>query len=105
MFIAGDALNGRLGAGREEEGFPHSVDIGAGTAWNVFPLGAVVEAEEAVVFKEMEVGLGGEFAELGDGGGPDGGAHGVEVAFAKALAEVSLHAVLVEGFALEVTGL
>ena len=58
-----------------------------------------------MVFEEMEVGLGGEFAELSDGGGPDRGAHGVEVALAEAFAEVSLKAVLVEGFVFEVTGL
>lgn len=103
--ISGDALNGGVGAGREGEGFPHSVDIGAGTARDVFPLGAVMKAEEAVVFEEMEVGLGGEFAELSDGGGPDRGAHRVEVAFAEAFAEVTLHTILVEGFAFEVAGL
>ena len=49
------------------QGFAHAFDVGAGAARDVFPLGAVVQAEEAVVFKKMKVGLGGEFAELGYG--------------------------------------
>lgn len=67
LLVAGDALNGGVGLGRMRQGFAHALDIGAGTAGDVFPLGAIMQAEESVVFEEMEVGLGGEFSELSDG--------------------------------------
>lgn len=42
LRVAGDALDGGVGLGCMGQGGPHTFDVGAGTAGDVFPLGAVV---------------------------------------------------------------
>jgi hypothetical protein len=81
------------GLAGEDVGFEEPegpADVGVAAAGDDAPLGAVFEGQQSVVLEKVEVGIGGEIGEAFGRGGPDGGAHGEEVAVAEDVGKVVL---------------
>jgi len=79
--VGDDAIAERFGDWR---------DVGGAAAGDGFPLGVIVDGEEAMVLEKADQRGGGKIVDGGGSAGPDGGGHGEKIEFAKFGGEIVL---------------